>query len=181
MATPEGVEPPGWYLAFKQQRGRTPNAPEIQQYEVAKARAGKDTSAADVQKAIQIAEYKQRQLEAIDRQREEERAKRDAEVDKNFKVIGSTTPTKNAAEKQKVDAQLETKYGPKSSADERRSRQDAWTHEGRCEASIVTDVQAQHSLYSAHSAESRGNHHGGGQTAQSCRLESDHEKTDSCG
>ncbi len=88
MATPEGVESPGWYLAFKQQRGRTPKAQEIQQYEVAKARAGKDTSPADVQKAIQIAEYKQRQLEAIDRQREEERAKRDAEVDKNFKVIG---------------------------------------------------------------------------------------------
>ncbi|MCU1301407.1 MAG: hypothetical protein JWQ87_1691 [Candidatus Sulfotelmatobacter sp.] len=101
----------GWYGAFKQQNGRNPSAKEIQQYEVNKARAGKDTSAADVQKAIQVSEYKQRQLDVIDRAKESERTRRYAELDKDVTV--KYNPQKAAEAKQKVDSELETKYAPK--------------------------------------------------------------------
>jgi hypothetical protein len=106
----------GWYAAFKQQKGRTPNAQEIQQYEVSKARAGKDTSAADTQKAIQVSEYKQRQLEAIDRQKEMERTKRYAEPERDLSdsfFFGRNRLAKLTEGKQNIDTQLETKYAPK--------------------------------------------------------------------
>jgi hypothetical protein len=109
-----GNQPPtnefsGWYQAFKAQNKRAPSPKEIQDYEITKARAGKDTSAADVAKAIQIAEYKGRQSDAIDRAKELERTKRYAEIDKD--VTTKYDPKKLAAAKQKVDDDLDTKYG----------------------------------------------------------------------
>lgn len=101
----------GWYSSFKQENKRNPTAKEIQDYELQKARAGKDTSAADTQKAIQVSEYKGRQLEAIDRQKEAERDKRYKEIDGNVTV--KYNPDKLAAAKQKVDQDLDTKYAPK--------------------------------------------------------------------
>lgn len=101
----------GWYSSFKQENGRNPTAKEIQQYELQKARAGKDTSAGDTQKAIQVSEYKGRQLEAIDRQKESERTRRYAEVDKD--VTTKYNPEKLAAAKKKVDDDLDAKYAPK--------------------------------------------------------------------
>lgn len=101
----------GWYTAFKNDNGRNPTAKEIQQHEVEKARAGKDTSGADVQKAIQVSEYKQRQLDVIDRAKESERTRRYAELDKDVTV--KYNPQKAAEAKQKVDSDLETKYAPK--------------------------------------------------------------------
>lgn len=101
----------GWYSSFKQENGRNPTAREIQQYELQKARAGKDTTATDTAKAIQVSEYKGRQLEAIDRQKEAERDKRYKEIDSNITV--KYDPQKLAAAKQKVDQDLDTKYAPK--------------------------------------------------------------------
>jgi len=75
--------------------------------------AGRDTSAADVTKAIQVAEFRLKQHGDVDKQQEEERQKRYAEIDKNLKVIGTFNADKNAAEKAKVDADLQTKYSPK--------------------------------------------------------------------
>lgn len=101
----------GWYSAFKQQNGRPPNAKEIQQYEVNKRQAGKDTSASDLAKSIQIAEFKQRQMDTIDRAKEAERVKKYDELDKNVTVKYS--PERLAAAKQKIDSDLEAKYAPK--------------------------------------------------------------------
>jgi hypothetical protein len=101
----------GWYSSFKQENKRNPTAKEIQQYELDKARAGKDTTAADTQRAIQVSEYKRRQLEAIDRQKEAERTKRYAEIDKD--VTTKYDPEKLGAAKKQVDDALESKYAPK--------------------------------------------------------------------
>jgi hypothetical protein len=101
----------GWYSSFKQENGRNPTAKEIQSFELQKARAGKDTTAADTQKAIQVAEYKGRQLDSLDRQKEGERTKRYAEVDKD--VTTKYNPEKLAAARKAVDDALDTKYAPK--------------------------------------------------------------------
>jgi hypothetical protein len=101
----------GWYSAFTKDNGRPPNARDIQQYEVNKARAGKDTSAADTAKAIQVAEYKGRELDRLEGQKEQERRSRYAELDKNLKLKYNDAAM--ADERKKVDDQLETKYAQK--------------------------------------------------------------------
>jgi hypothetical protein len=73
--------------------------------------AGKDTSAADIAKAIQVAEYRGRETDKVNSDKENERTKRYAELDKN--VLLKYSPDKMAAEKAKLDAQLETKYAPR--------------------------------------------------------------------
>ena len=101
----------GWYQAFSSQNGRRPSAQEIQQYEITKARAGKDTTAGDTAKAIQIAEYKGRQLDRLNAQQEEERRAKYAEADKDLTT--KYDPAKAAAAKSKIDSDLEAKYAPK--------------------------------------------------------------------
>jgi hypothetical protein len=63
-----------------------------------------------------VSQYKQRQLEAIDWQKEMERTKRCAELEKALSdcfFFGRNRLAKLTEGKQNIDAQLETKYAPK--------------------------------------------------------------------
>jgi hypothetical protein len=70
-----------------------------------------DHSASDAAKAIQVAEYRQRQHADLDKQVESERNKRYAELDKDVTI--KYDPNKMAAAKAKIDTDLESKYKPK--------------------------------------------------------------------
>jgi hypothetical protein len=70
--------------------------------------AGKDTSAADLEKYLQVSEFKIRENGKVDNDKEAERKSRYAELDKNVQL--KYNPTAMAAEKAKVDQGIETKY-----------------------------------------------------------------------
>ena len=74
-------------------------------------REPKDTTAADIAKAIQVSEYRGRERDKIDKLKEEERNKRYAEIDKDVKV--KYNPQKVADAKAQADQALETKYADK--------------------------------------------------------------------
>lgn len=73
--------------------------------------SGRDTSAADIAKAIQASEFGERQTDKITTEKEAERNKRYAELEKDplIKYNASKKADKRAA----IDAQLETKYAPR--------------------------------------------------------------------
>ena len=82
--------------------------------ELAKQKAaGKDTTASDVSKSIQVAEYRGREHDRIDQQQEGERRNRYAELDKD-KLHGFDEPWK-AAQRQKVDQELDAEVQPETS------------------------------------------------------------------
>jgi hypothetical protein len=74
-------------------------------------RTPKDTTAADVAKAIQVAEFRSREHDKVNREQDSEREKRYAELDKNPAL--KYTPDKLAAAKAGIDKELETKYAPR--------------------------------------------------------------------
>lgn len=74
-------------------------------------RAPKDTTAADIAKAIQVSEFRTREIGTIDKAKEDERNKRYAELDKNVTI--KYDQAKMGAEKQRIDAELDAKYAPK--------------------------------------------------------------------
>jgi hypothetical protein len=76
--------------------------------------AGKDTTAADIAKAIQVAEYRGRELDKVDKAQEEERKARYTELDKN--VVLRVNLDKRAAAQAAIDQELKTKYAPKAQA-----------------------------------------------------------------
>jgi hypothetical protein len=76
--------------------------------------AGKDTTAADIAKAIQVAEYRGRELDKVDKAQEEERKARYSELDKN--VLLRVNLDKRAAAQAAIDQELKTKYAPKAQA-----------------------------------------------------------------
>jgi hypothetical protein len=73
--------------------------------------AGKDTSASDLAKALQVSEFRMREKDTADKEKEAERKQAYTELDKNITV--KYDPQKMAAEKAKVDQGLEAKYAPK--------------------------------------------------------------------
>lgn len=116
---PPANEWAGWYSSFSRENGRPPNAKEIQQYELTKARAGKDTSFADLDRTTKIATYKSNETDKISKQMESERSRRYAELEKDLDkafIVGPTRIDRSASEKQKIDQQLEEKYNPKIQA-----------------------------------------------------------------
>lgn len=74
-------------------------------------REPKDTTAADIAKALQVAEYRGRETDKVDKTKEEERKQRYAEVDKDVTV--KYNADKMAARKAQVDKDLEGKYADK--------------------------------------------------------------------
>jgi hypothetical protein len=74
-------------------------------------RAPKDTSATDLAKAIQATEFGMRMSSQIDQQKEAERNRRYAELGKDISL--KYDEQKMSAAKQKIDSELDTKYGPK--------------------------------------------------------------------
>ena len=73
--------------------------------------AGKDTSAADLAKIIQIQNQKATMIDRVNKEKETERDRRYKELDKNLQLKYS--PEKMAAERQKVDNDLDAKYAPR--------------------------------------------------------------------
>ena len=81
----------------------------------AQKKAGRDTSAADLSKYLQVSEFKIRQHQQINDEAEKERAKRYAELDNDKSVAGmerrlDKTGNKTAAAKAQIDRDLEVKY-----------------------------------------------------------------------
>ncbi len=74
-------------------------------------RPPKDTSAGDLARAIQASEFGISQYQELDKQKEAERTRRYAELDRNISL--KYDPARLAAEKQKIDDELENKYSPK--------------------------------------------------------------------
>jgi hypothetical protein len=77
--------------------------------------AGKDTSASDIAKTIQVAENRGKEHDRVDQRMETERTKRYAELEKDLDkafVVGQARVTQSTAGKQKIDQELETKYAP---------------------------------------------------------------------
>jgi hypothetical protein len=72
-------------------------------------RAPKDTTAGDISKAIQVAEFRSRRLADLDKEQDKERQQRYAELDKN-----EFDPDKIATKKTQVDQEIQTKYAPKA-------------------------------------------------------------------
>jgi len=106
----------GWYQAFQRDNGRAPTAKDIQEHEIAKARAGKDTSATDLAKTIQIAEYKGRLTDKISAEQTAERARLRAEKDRQvasnpvLKAKYMADPSLIQKDYDAIDADLNTKY-----------------------------------------------------------------------
>ena len=80
--------------------------------------AGKDTSAADLAKVIQIHQQKADMLDKVNKEKEGERNRRYAEADKDIKL--KYNPQALAAKHQEIDGQLDAKYEPRfqSASDE---------------------------------------------------------------
>lgn len=75
--------------------------------ELAKQKAaGKDTTAGDIARAISVAKFRSDEHDKVNKEQEAERARRYAELDKG----NIFDPQKLDAAKQKIDADLETKY-----------------------------------------------------------------------
>ena len=72
--------------------------------------AGKDTSAADLQKFLQVSEFRVRQHQAIDDEKEKERASLYADANKTGEQTFDVDGSKTAARKAEIDRQLEGKY-----------------------------------------------------------------------
>ena len=83
--------------------------------EIRKARAAerapKDTTAADIAKALGVAKFRSDEHDKINKEQDAEREKRYSELDKNVTI--KYDQTKMAAAKQKVDQDLEAKYSPR--------------------------------------------------------------------
>ena len=83
--------------------------------EIRKAKAAerqpKDTSAADIAKALGVAKFRSDEHDKIDKEQDAEREKRYAELDRNVTI--KYDQNKMVAAKQKVDQDLETKYAPR--------------------------------------------------------------------
>jgi hypothetical protein len=73
--------------------------------------AGKDTSASDIAKSIQVAQFRGKEHDRIDQAKESERRNRYAELDRNLKLKYNEKAM--AEERAKVDSELEGKYDPK--------------------------------------------------------------------
>jgi hypothetical protein len=72
--------------------------------------AGKDTSAADLQKYLQVSEFKIRQHQQIDNERQKEREALYADADKQGKQTFDIKGDRTTARKAEIDRQLEEKY-----------------------------------------------------------------------
>jgi len=73
--------------------------------------AGKDTSAADLAKIIAIQNQKSNMLDRVAKEKESERARLYKEADSNLKLKYNADAL--AAERQKIDANLDAKYAPR--------------------------------------------------------------------
>jgi hypothetical protein len=78
--------------------------------------AGKDTSAADIAKALQVAEYRGRELDKVSQQREAERRNRMEEFSKTPQGKIDFDGKASAAFQAQLNKELETKYAPKAQA-----------------------------------------------------------------
>ncbi len=75
-------------------------------------RAPKDTSATDVLRAIQVSEFRMREIASIRNAEEADRARQYAAADKDPNVVLSDDPDAKAKAHAAVDAQLDKVYGP---------------------------------------------------------------------
>lgn len=73
--------------------------------------AGKDTTAADTSKAIQVATYRTTETNKVQQEQTQEAERRYAELDKDITV--KYDPAKKAAAKAQIDQELQTKYAPR--------------------------------------------------------------------
>lgn len=85
--------------------------------------AGKDTSAADLQKYLQTAEFSMKQRTTIDKEKETERARRYGEIEKTIPKFTDIDGKKTLAAKTDADAKLETDFAPRYADLEKQSEQ----------------------------------------------------------